>query len=236
MTVCVIMGSMAAPKAQGVRERVRAELVAEIKAAARRQLATNGAPGISLRAISREMGMASSAIYRYFASREDLLTAMIIDTYDAIGEVVEAANGSCATEDFPGRWIAMTTALRSWALNNPHDYALVYGSPVPGYVAPDDTINPATRVPVALMTVLVEGAGVEGHTQDSERLSKMLMSLWDFTERAVSPDALASAVSAWAEVFGLISLELFGHFVNTIDDPEAFFTHAVTVRGEQLFG
>ena len=73
------------------RERARAELTDEIKAVARRQLATVGAQGLSLRAVSRELGMVSSALYRYFPSRDDLLTVLIIDAYDALGEAAEAA-------------------------------------------------------------------------------------------------------------------------------------------------
>src|SRR5205823_7659417 len=117
------------------RERVRAELVREITEIARRQLATEGAAGLSLRAVAREMGMVSSAIYRYFPSRDDLLTTLIIDGYNAIGGTVEKAEAACPREDHGGRWFATCRAVREWALAHPHEYALVYGSPVPGYRA-----------------------------------------------------------------------------------------------------
>ena len=127
------------------RERVRAELIREITEIARRQLATEGAAGLSLRAVAREMGMVSSAIYRYFPSRDDLLTTLIIDGYNAVGEAVEQAEAACARDDYAGRWLAACRAVRDWALANPHEYALVYGSPVPGYRAPERTIGPASR-------------------------------------------------------------------------------------------
>ena len=113
--------------------------------AARRQLATEGAGGLSLRAVARDMGMVSSAIYRYFPSRDDLLTALIMDGYNAIGEVAEQADGGCPDGDYPGRWLAVARAVRGWARTHPHEYALVYGSPVPGYQAPQQTIAPAAR-------------------------------------------------------------------------------------------
>src|ERR1700737_1118305 len=128
------------------RERARAELTHEIKEEARRQLAAEGAPRLSLRAVARELGMVSSALYRYFPSRDDLLTALIIDAYESIGAQVEAADAARPPADLRGRWRAMAQAVRKGALAHPHEYALVYGSPVPGYSAPQETIVPASRV------------------------------------------------------------------------------------------
>src|ERR1043166_4451027 len=123
------------------RERVRAELIREITEVARAQPATGGAAGLSLRAVARELGMVSSAVYRYFPSRDDLLTALIIDGYNAIGAAVERADGACRRDDPHGRGLAACRAVRDWALAHPHEYSLVYGSPVPGYRAPEQTIG-----------------------------------------------------------------------------------------------
>src|ERR1700733_12038987 len=124
------------------RERARAEIAGEIKVEARRQLATTGAQ-LSLRAVARELGMVSSALYRYFPSRDDLLTALIIDAYDAMGEVAETAIAAGARPRV--RWLAACHAIRGWALAHPHEYSLIYGSPVPGYRAPQATVGPASR-------------------------------------------------------------------------------------------
>ena len=113
----------------------------EIKAEARRQLAAGGAQQLSLRAVARELGMVSSAVYRYFPSRDDLLTALIIDAYDALGEAAEAAAGRLRQTAVRARWTAACHAVRDWAKAHPHEYALIYGSPVPGYQAPQETIG-----------------------------------------------------------------------------------------------
>src|SRR3954453_10754638 len=128
------------------RERARAELTEEIKTAARQQLATVGAEALSLRAVSRELGMVSSALYRYFASRDDLLTALIIDAYDSLGESAEHAHAAVAQAGPTERWVAVCEAARGWALAHPHEYALIYGSPIPGYTAPQATVPAASRV------------------------------------------------------------------------------------------
>src|SRR3712207_4171512 len=96
-----------------VRERVRAELTAEITAVARRQLAEVGAAGLSLRAVAREVGLASSAVYRYFASRDELLTRLIIDGYDALGVTAEDTDDPEAAPR--ERWLAVCRAVRTWA-------------------------------------------------------------------------------------------------------------------------
>jgi AcrR family transcriptional regulator len=155
----------AAPRAATARERVRAELSREIKEEARRQLAASGAGGLSLRAVARELGMVSSALYRYYPSRDELLTALIIDAYNALGAAAETATAAGqgpgqapAGKAGParGRWTAACHAVRDWALANPHEYALIYGSPVPGYRAPEATIGPAARVPLAFVGLLGE--------------------------------------------------------------------------------
>jgi AcrR family transcriptional regulator len=124
--------AMADSPTPGARARARAELTEQIKAVARQHLAEHGAAALSLRAVTRDVGMVSSAVYRYFASRDELLTALIVDAYDAVGRAAEEADAACRRDDVEGRWLALASAVRTWATANPHEYALVYGSPVPG--------------------------------------------------------------------------------------------------------
>jgi AcrR family transcriptional regulator len=125
--------------------RVRAEITREITDIARTQLAADGAAALSLRAVARDLGMVSSAVYRYFGSRDELLTALISDGYDALGEAVEKADAACPRDGYAARWRSATRAGRDWAVAHPHEYALLYGSPVPGYQAPEEAIAPAAR-------------------------------------------------------------------------------------------
>ena len=202
--------------AQTARERVRAELTREIRQEARRQLAEAGANGLSLRAVARELGMVSSALYRYYPSRDDLLTALIIDAYNAIGAAAEAAiaeagagaaRDGAARDGAPARetWAAACRAIRAWAVANPHEYALIYGSPVPGYRAPEATIGPASRVPLAFAAILEDAVA----------------------SASVPADMLVRATIAWTQLFGMISFELFGQFVGSFEPADAFFDHAV---------
>ena len=220
------------------RERVRAELVREITEIARRQLATEGAAGLSLRAVAREMGMVSSAIYRYFPSRDDLLTTLIIDGYNAVGAAVEKAGAACPPEDYAARWLAACRAVRDWALAHPHEYALVYGSPVPGYDAPEQTIEPASRSAAVFGKIIGDAyragatAGPPGpvvpvpasFTPDAARLRDAIL-------EGVPDHIAAAALIAWSGLFGLVSFELFGQFENVVTDRAAFFDHAAACLG-----
>ena len=145
---------------RAARERTRAEITRQILDAARRHLATEGASGLSLRAIARELGASSSAVYRYVASRDELLTRLIVAAYDALGAAAETPEAAVARDDLAGRWSAVCDAVRAWALANPNEYALIYGTPVPGYVAPPATIAPAARVSSVVLGILSDAAGL----------------------------------------------------------------------------
>ena len=101
--------------------------------------------------------MVSSAVYRYFPSRDELLTALIVDAYDAVGAAAEEALAAHRRRGAGARWLAVSQAIRAWALAHPHEYALIYGSPVPGYAAPPDTIDPRRAVAFALLQIVVDG-------------------------------------------------------------------------------
>lgn len=139
------------------RERARAEIRAELLAVARHHLATDGPANLSLRAVARDLGVASSAVYRYVESRDALLTLLILEAYDAVGQACEDAFEAAAGrgEDAGSCWLAVARAFRGWALEHPHQYALVYGTPVPGYAAPAETVGAAVRLWGVVARVLV---------------------------------------------------------------------------------
>lgn len=215
------------PATQGARARARAELTEQIKEVARAHLAEQGAAALSLRAVARELGMVSSAVYRYFASRDELLTALIVDAYDALGERAEAAEAEGAGGSVEDRWTALTGAVRGWALEHPHEYALVYGSPVPGYAAPTTTVDPAARVALVLLRLLADGVAegeieVDDRIETTRAMRQDLARLRDLAPGVPDP-VLVRGLYAWTQVFGLVSFELFGHLKNVIDDHDAHF-------------
>ncbi|HEY6297279.1 MAG TPA: TetR/AcrR family transcriptional regulator [Streptosporangiaceae bacterium] len=214
------------------RERARAEITAEILGAARRYLATDGAPALSLRAIARDLGMASSALYRYFGSRDELLTRLIVDAYDSLGAAAETSEAAVERDDLPGRFAATCRAVRTWALANPNEYALIYGSPVPGYVAPADTVGPAIRVSVLLLQILIDAAG-QGRVPDEEsQAAKALEPVLAQLPPGFPPALVQRGLMAWTGLFGAVSFELYGqlHQVVAEDaaDRDAFFADCIS--------
>jgi AcrR family transcriptional regulator len=213
------------------RERVRAELTAEITDAARHQLAEVGAAALSLRAVAREVGMVSSAVYRYFPSRDDLLTRLIIDGYDDLGAAAEAADRPTAPP--AERWLTVCRAVRSWAKDHPHEYALLYGSPVPGYQAPRDTVPAASRVGVVLGRILGDAARSgalppAAGERDPGLVSEEAVEVLGGEHPALDETVRVRALMAWSALFGTISFELFGHFVGSVEDGDRYFDLAMT--------
>ncbi|PZE27055.1 TetR/AcrR family transcriptional regulator [Curtobacterium sp. MCLR17_055] len=140
------------------RALARQTVTADILTAARTRLTDEGPAALSLRAVARDVGMVSSAVYRYFPSRDDLLTALLITDYDELGAAVEAA-GAAAGPAPGARWVAMCRAIRDWSIAHPGDFALLFGSPVPGYAAPRETVVPASRTTLALVRVVADAVG-----------------------------------------------------------------------------
>ncbi len=216
---------------QGARARARIEVTAAIKDEARRQLASEGAAKLSLRAVARELGMVSSALYRYFPSRDDLLTVLIIDAYDSLGESAEQAHAAAADADAGPvqRWSAVCEAARAWALGHPHEYALIYGSPVPGYAAPQTTVPAASRIGLVLIAILRDahqGPGLVTPPLPAELRAEADRMTADLAPD-LPPETVTALVAAWAQLFGLIGFELFGQFNRVVEDREPFFRQAV---------
>lgn len=207
---------MTTPAPLTARAVARRELTAAIVGSARRQLAEIGPAQLSVRAVARDLGMASSAVYRYFPSRDELLTELLVVIYGELADLVEAADAACERTDLSGRWRTLGTTIRSWALAAPHEYAFLYGSPVPGYAAPAATVAPSARVTGALIGLAQELAvhGPRG------------AAFADFRELAgvdLSDEVILSAVTAWGGLLGAISLELFGHLHRAVTDYDAHF-------------
>jgi AcrR family transcriptional regulator len=194
-------------------------MIEEIKTVARRHLATDGA-NLSLRAVARDMGMVSSALYRYFASRDDLLTALIIDGYNSLGAAVEAADAAIKDRsELRSRWLTAARAVRDWAL--------LYGSPVPGYAAPQDTIPAAARAYVVLGNILTDGFASGAVTGRGDVVPEAIRPDLARASEGISPglpdEVMLAGITAWIHIFGTVSFELFGQFNNVVDARDEFF-------------
>ncbi|HEY5981375.1 MAG TPA: TetR/AcrR family transcriptional regulator [Microlunatus sp.] len=201
---------------QTARAVARRELTAAIVTSARRQLAEIGPAQLSVRAVARDLGMASSAVYRYFPSRDELLTELLVVIYGELADLVEAADAACDRTDLSGRWRALGSTLRGWALTAPHEYAFLYGSPVPGYAAPEATVAPSGRV-TAVLVALAHDLEAPGPQSEDFAAFRALAG------PVLTDEAILRAVTAWGGLLGAISLELFGHLHRAVTDYDAHF-------------
>jgi AcrR family transcriptional regulator len=212
------------------RDRARVQTMRDITRIGRQHLATDGAAALSLRAVARDLGVVSSAVYRYVGSRDELLTLLVVDGYDELGDEVDAALADLPREDHRSRFLTIGRAVRGWALREPATYALLFGSPVPGYRAPGErTTGPGTRVIRALITVWEDawnGGQIElpAPAPASAPVAADVERLRVEFGLAAPPDLVARGVLAWAAMFGCVSFEVFGQYgPDTFTDSEALF-------------
>ncbi len=224
---------MTAP--QSARARVRAELTKEIIAAAQEELVHEGGAGLSLRAVARRLGMVPSALYRYFPNRDGLLTALIIDAYRAVGAAAAEADSS-AGRDPVHRWKAVTTAVRQWAGDHPHEWALVYGSPVPGYQAPRETVEEAMVVTGVIACIFADAVPAGSPVPAGLPLAPGALSgVVAPMEAELLPgrpaEVVAAVFMAWTQLIGMVSLELFGHYEGATTDFNPVFEYCMATIG-----
>lgn len=214
------------PRTLSRRERLRAETTAEIKSVALGLITACGPDAISLRAIAREMGMTANAIYSYFATRDDLVSALIDDLYTSLVDTLESARDGQPDDDPARRLLAWAQAFRSWSLTNPCGFRLIYGDPVPGYRAPEGGPAPGShRRTLAGLTELVAAAeradaprpsgpgnGTDtGDIYDWSDFDGDLVATVRQQGAELRPEHVALALRTWARMHGLVAFEVYGH-------------------------
>ncbi|MGM9471185.1 TetR/AcrR family transcriptional regulator [Pseudarthrobacter sp. YS3] len=225
------------PPPRTPRERARAQTIADIVRLGRAHLATDGAAALSLRAVARDLGVVSSAVYRYVANRDELLTLLLVDAYDELGDAVDAAVYAVPGNDFAGRFAALGRAVRNWALTEPARYGLLFGSPVPGYRAPaGQTTMPGTRVIFRLVGI-VDAAYRAGALAPEPRaavvpslLAKDLAAIRAELGLETPDGVLANGALVWTSLFGTVSFEVFGQYgAETFSARDELFEHHLAV-------
>ncbi|MER6814229.1 TetR/AcrR family transcriptional regulator [Spirillospora sp. NPDC000708] len=196
------------------RERYRTQVRAEIKQHAWEQIATTGASALSLNAIAKQMGMSGPALYRYYAGRDELITELVRDAYQSLADTLRSA------ADAGAGLAELAHTLRAWALEDPQRYLLIYGTPVPGYDAPDDI----TRISAETMAVLLDACAALPADRPETAFDAHLADHRDWAgDHPAQPAALCRALTFWTRLHGVLSLELAGHFTGMGFDAAQLF-------------
>jgi AcrR family transcriptional regulator len=201
-------------------ERLRDATINEIKTIARRQMAEQGEAALSLGAIARAMGMTTPALYRYFENRDALVTELIIDAYGSLATALEQADAAAPGADYAARFRATASAYREWAIMHPHDYALIYGTPIPGYHAPRERTVPVAARILLTFGLLLKAAWEAGHLQIPAAYTAMSPALRetaaelmrDVSRDIYAPEVLLTTLTVRGLLHGLVWAELYGHF------------------------
>jgi AcrR family transcriptional regulator len=220
--------------ARPVKDISREETMAQIKAAARGEMARHGTAGISLRAIARTLGVTAPAIYNYYPRLDDLITALIVDAFTAFADAMAAAIAQTVDAGPAAQIRAAVLAMRAWAIAHPVDFQLIYGNPIPGYVAPGEVTTPLARRPFVLLAPLFAAAQAQGELHLSPAATALPPGVrthveqWQRSAGADFPPELVGIMTdRFAHLYGLVMLEILHHLQPSIGDTAAFFEYAV---------
>ena len=222
------------PRPTGEHAHERTDMITRIKAVARQQMAEHGTAGLSLRGIARELGITAPAIYNYFPRLDDLITALIVDAFTALADAIEAAESAVASEACGPKILASCLAYREWAIAHPVDFQLIYGNPIPGYVAPAEVTVPLARRPFDGLFRLFLEAYQTGELVVPTAYTPVPASIaahfapWLPEAGYDFPDTLLCLLmSGWARIHGMVMLELFEHLGPVVGDTAAFFRYEI---------
>lgn len=223
----------------GKRAAARARTMQRITEIGLAQLDVDGVAGLSLREVARELGMVSSAVYRYVASRDELLTLLLVEAFNDLAATITGADGAAAELDAEARFGTVARRMRTWALAHPERWNLLYGTPVRGYAAPDDrTTEPGTRV-MALFGEIAVAADPQAWAGLTvpQPAEPFLVAAAEAVRPGVQPAAVGLAMTLWSATVGAISAELFGQW-GELEAPaaEALFEVQLGALGRLLRG
>ncbi|UQX00016.1 WHG domain-containing protein [Streptomyces sp. RerS4] len=213
-----------------------------IKDTARQQLVKVGAGGLSLDGVARDSGLAVSDVAAVFPHRDDLLTALVIDAYNASGAAMERADeaATAAGASAGARLLAVTRALRQWSFDHVAEFTLIYGSPVPGYHAPQDTVPPASRTP-AVLGGIVRTALMGGELTPPRRavpgpplLLPAAVEAFGGVPEAPFSDIIERGIVLWSNLIGLLVFQVFSRTHDSVSDEAAYFDYAIAVAAETI--
>jgi AcrR family transcriptional regulator len=209
------------------RQRLRQQTLDEIRARAYSHLERGGPAALSLNAIAREMGMSGPAIYRYFASREQLLATLIVESFDALADALVAAPATAGGRSSESRLRALARAYREWALANPHRYRLIFGtSEGSGAVDPERILPAAQKSMAALLVAVSESAAGSAAQAVKDAPLRRQLAAWlrdRSPELELAEGTAAIAVLAWTRMHGIVSLEIDGFFDQMGVDPKRLY-------------
>ncbi len=216
------MPAIPEPEPPTIRERYRAQVRREAKQAALDQLAQAGPEGISISAIGKQLGVSGPALYRYFASRDQLLTELVIDAYHDLADALAAASRASGHEP-RARLEGLARAYRAWALAQPHRYGLLFGPPLPGYDAHAKRLVDAAQQAMNQLLGILPEFGDATIEPPAEPLASQLAAWAQPHDPGIDPATALRAILIWSQLHGIVSLEIAGNFASMGIDPAQLF-------------
>jgi len=210
------------------REERHPNLQTAIKETAWKQIAEAGAPALGLRSIARELNITAPSLYNYFPSRDDLVTALIVDAYNSLADAQESAAQDLTADDLSGRLFELGLAYRAWTVTYPQRYQLIFGTPIPHYHALDEITLPAAARALIPLTRVVQALYTAGKLR-IERLAPLtskleaMLKAWQVFEGSSDIEVLYLTFIIWSRLHGMVTLEIGNQIPSFMDDPAELY-------------
>lgn len=209
---------------------------------ARGLLIEGGQEALTVRGLARQLNLVPSALYRYVASREELLTILFSHIYTDMADFVEAAHDAVPRDDLRGRWRAFARALREWALAHRYEWTLINGTPLRDYsVPPTETLTQGIRLHLLLARLGedAEAAGLQPRIRPEGSPSAMpglkaFLASQGFEH--ISEESVLAGVSGWHLLMGALYEEIFGLFGADLEDKDVYYDAMISATEKLLFG
>jgi len=214
------------------RSEQTVNLNTEIKAIAWKQIAESGAAALSLRGIARSLGIAAPSIYHYYPNRDELVTALILDAFTSLAESQQDSIDSLPQDDSPTLLTSLGLAYRQWAISQPQRYQLVFGTPIPGYAAPEELTLPAASAAFVPLIGVLQSALSSGKLR-VERLVplsptlKSMLAAWHDAQGSADIEVLYMALVFWSRIHGLLMFEINGQYPSFITDAGEVYAREI---------
>ncbi len=221
------------------KEKVYRATQDAIKETAWRHIAEGDASALSLRAIARDMDITAPAIYRYFPDRDALVTALIVDAYTDFGDAQLTARDAIPPDDLVGQLLATGRAYRQWALAHPQRFRLIFGTPIPNYVAPRECVMPAASRALSALVSVVEALQAAGRLRPEAAVAVADVpapefEAWQHLAVPATAGSFFTAVLIWARVHGLVTLEVSHHLPPFGPSPDELYEHELKLIAQQF--
>ncbi|GAA3745335.1 AcrR family transcriptional regulator [Spinactinospora alkalitolerans] len=212
------------------RDRLRAQMSEDVRAAAREIITKQGIEALTLAEIARKVGVTPAALYRHFDDLADIVRYTARDIVSELTSELHAVVDAQPEDDIATRLIAPCRGFRRWSLDHRQEFSLLFGTPTSaaGKAHEDVTSDWVLQLAAVWGPIFLRLWSTRPYEiLDDDELDPLLRQQMADYRKSTGVDmplgALVVFLSCWRSIYGAVALEVFDHFTPLIADQEPMF-------------